>query len=124
MEILHQGTVRFAEVHFYFRIGLDDTYKTLAYASLFSLPDEAIYQHTHGVLTVCEYQGKQTEDEQNENADNLVVIEIESIIAVVGMAPFEKRGGDHNPSFYLAEKIGLDVYDRDATVAEDADDEE
>lgn len=106
MEILHQGTVRFAEVHFYFHIGLDDTYKTLAYASL--MPDEAIYQYTHGVLTVCEYQGRQTEDEQNENAESLVVIEIGSIIVVVGMAPFEKQGESHNPSFYLAEKIGLD----------------
>jgi len=87
------------------------------------MPDEAKYQHTHGVLTVCQYQGEQTEDEQNENAQNLVAIEIESIIAVVGMVPFGEREEGRNPSFYLAEKLGLDVYDWDTTVDEDADDE-
>ena len=87
------------------------------------MPNETIYQHTHGVLTVCHYQGEQTEDEQNENARNLVAIEIESIIAVVGMVPFGEREEGRNPSFYLAEKLGLDMYDWDTTVGEDADDE-
>ena len=87
------------------------------------MPNEAIYQHTHGMLTICQYQGEQIEDEQNENAHNLVAIEIESIIAVVGMVPFREQEEGRNPSFYLAEKLGLDVYDWDTTVGEDADDE-
>lgn len=122
MQVLHQGTIRFAEARFYFRIG-SDVRKTLAIASLFSMPDEAIYQHTHGVLTVCEYRGEQI-DEKKEDAQSLVVIEIESIKAVVGMVPFGERAEGQNPRFFLAEKLGLDVYDLGTTLGEDSDDEE
>ena len=54
----------------------------------------------------------------------LVVIEIESIMAVVGMVPFEEQGEGRDTRFYLAEKLGLDVYDRDAAAGEDSDDED
>ncbi|KAF9642953.1 hypothetical protein BDM02DRAFT_3105019, partial [Thelephora ganbajun] len=102
----------FAEARFYFCLG-SDARKTLALVSLFSMPDEAILQHTHGVLTVCEYQ-----DEAS-----LAVIEIKSIQVVVGMVPFGKRVEGHNPRYFLAEKLGLDVYNPYSTGSEDADDE-
>jgi len=88
------------------------------------MPDQAIHQKTHGVLTVCEYRGEQIDDEQNTNTRSLVVIEIESIKAVVGMVPFGERVEGQNPRFFLAEKLGLDVYDPGITLSEDADDEE
>jgi hypothetical protein len=65
------------------------------------VPDEVILQRTHGVLTVCEYIG----------ATRLDVIKIESIKAVVGMVPFCKQAGSRGPLYFLAEKLGLDVYE-------------
>jgi hypothetical protein len=99
-------------VHFFFRVGFDAR-KTLALVSLFSTPDEALHQHTYGVLTVCKYQGERS----------LVVIEIESISAVVGMVPFCKQVEGSDPMYFLAERLGLDVYDPNIIGGEDAGDE-
>jgi hypothetical protein len=101
--------IRFAEARFYFRIG-DEVRRTLALVSLFSKPDEELLQHSHGVLTVCEY----------EPVARLVVIDFESISAVVGMVPFGESVEGQNTRYFLAEKLGLDVYDP-AIVDEDDD---
>jgi hypothetical protein len=61
---------------------------------------------------VCHYHGDET----------LAVIEIESISAVVGMVPFENQAEDEYARYFLAEKLGLDVYDSD--IVGGADDEE
>ena len=97
--------------------------KTLALVSLFPRPDEDIHKYTCGVLTVCEYRGEGVEDLQSENAQSLAVVEVASIKAVVGMIPFGTRVEGQNPKFFLAEKLGLDVYDQDTT-GENSDDEE
>jgi hypothetical protein len=76
------------------------------------MPDEALRQYAQGVLTVCKYQGEQS----------LAVIEIESISAVVGMVPFHEQVESHDPRFYLAERLGLDVYDSGTIIGEDDDD--
>jgi hypothetical protein len=68
---------------------------------LFSAPDDTILRHTHGVLTVCGYQGDA----------GLTVIGVKSIVAVVGMVPFGEEVEGQNRRYFLAEKIGLDVYD-------------
>ena len=41
------------------------------------------------------------------------MIDIESIGAVVGMVPFSQQIEGQKPRFYLAEKLGLDVYSGD-----------
>jgi hypothetical protein len=92
--------VRFAEAQFYFRLP-DATDTAFALVSFFSKPDEEIIRRTHGVLTVCEYLGTEWLD----------VIKVGSIQAVVGMVPFCKQVEGRGPRFFLAEKLGLDVYD-------------
>jgi hypothetical protein len=77
--------------------------------SFFSTTDEEIFKQTHGVLTVCEYTGRAKLD----------VIKIESIQAVVGMIPFSGQVEGRRPMYFLAEKLGLDVYD---TVGNNEDD--
>ena len=77
-----------------------------------STQDEGLYQYSHGVLTVCDYHGD----------ESLAVIETESISAVVGMVPFGDEAEDEDPRYFLAEKLGLDVYDSD--IVGGADDEE
>lgn len=52
------------------------------------------------------------------------MLEVESINAVVGMVPFQKEVESRYPRFYLAERLGLDVYDPDSIVSEDAGNEE
>jgi hypothetical protein len=81
--VLHQGTIYFADL--YFCIG-NDNGRTLTLVLLFSQPDEAILQHTHGILAVCKHQGDA----------RLAVMEIESIRAIIGMVPFGEnvRGQD------------------------------
>ena len=64
----------------------------------------------HGVLTVCDYK----------DDNSLAVIEIESIRAVIGMVPF---GQWSEGQYFLAEKLGLDVYEPDASGSEDSSDE-
>ena len=54
----------------------------------------------------------------------MAVVEIESISAVVGMIPFGKAVEGRDPRFFLAEKLGLDVYDSINIGSEDAGDEE
>lgn len=49
------------------------------------------------------------------------MIEIESIIAVVGMVPFGEQDNGEAPSYFLAEKLGLDVYDSEIVGGGDTD---
>lgn len=99
-------------MRFYFRLG-DEDRETFALASLYSAPDEAILRYSHGTLTVCEYRGDAA----------LIVIGAESIKAVVGMVPFGKQAENDDPRFFLAEKLGLDVYETVVNVDEDVDNE-
>ena len=100
MQVLHQGTIRFVEVRFYFRAIVEGIEETLALGSLYSLADEYHRRCTHGALIVCKYEGEQ----------DLVVIRAKSILSIVGMMPFENEDGG-SCRFYLVEKPGLDVVD-------------
>ena len=102
--------IHFAEAHYYFRVGFNP-HKTLTLISLFSMPDEHLHEYSGGVLTVCDYHGD----------ESLAVIEIESIIAVVGMVLFGEQDNGEAPSYFLAEKLGLDVYDSEIVGSGDTD---
>jgi hypothetical protein len=75
------------------------------------MPDEDLFQYSHGTLVVCEHQGDA----------GLAVIGIESVKAVVGMVPFGEHTEGHNRRYFLAEKPGLDVYEQSG--GEDSDDD-
>ena len=49
------------------------------------------------------------------------MIEIGSIIAVVGMVPFGEQDNGEAPSYFLVEKLGLDVYDLEIVGGGDTD---
>ena len=108
-QITHQGTTRFCEARFYFRVGDGDVRETLALVSLYSVPDEAILERSYGTLTVCEYQDDAA----------LTIVGVKSIEAVVGMVPFGDQVEGHNPKYFLAEKLGLEVYETVLNVDED-----
>lgn len=69
--------------------------------SLYSPPDERLFQLTHGTLIVCEYQSEQA----------LIVINVKSILSVVAMIPFPFIAGGNENQYFTIEKIGLDVID-------------
>ena len=98
-QILYQGTIRFAEVKYFFIKNLGGELIGLAIVSLYSLPNEYLLQLTNDTLIVCGYQGDQS----------LAVIRVKLILSVVAMIPF--------PHFistrFMVEKIGLDVIDTD-----------
>ncbi|KIY50323.1 hypothetical protein FISHEDRAFT_64952 [Fistulina hepatica ATCC 64428] len=97
----------FGEVQYYFIMECDDKSITaLAMVSMYSPPDRALWEFSHGTLWRCEYQGQQ----------NLRVLPVSWIQAVVGMVPFpqlDENGIQHLPtntsSFFVVEKMGLDV---------------
>ena len=99
-QVLHQGTIQFVEVRFFFQATVEGTKATLALGSLYSPANEYHKTRTHGALVVCRYEGE----------ESLVVIRVNSIISVVGMMPFEEQHAGY-PQFYLVEKFGLGVVD-------------
>lgn len=53
---------------------------------------------------MCGYQGDAA----------LVIIDVKSIVSVVGMIPFPYTLDDRGDQYFVAEQIGLDVVDTDA----------
>ena len=84
--------------------------RVLALASLFSLPDEYLLQHSHMTLIVCEHRG----------GEALIVIDAKSILSVIAVVPFPFVVRGRNNQYYMVEKIGLDILEADV----DVDDEE
>jgi len=58
---------------------------------------------THNTLFVCQYQGE----------DDVVVINVKSILSVVAMVPFPFVVGGRYNQFFMIEQIGLDTVEID-----------
>ncbi|KAF9646784.1 hypothetical protein BDM02DRAFT_3156425 [Thelephora ganbajun] len=107
IKIFHQNVICFAEVKYYFVNNFGGTSIALTAVLLYSPADEYIFHLTHGTLCICEHQGE----------ENVVVVNVKSIISVVAMVPFPFIVRGCNNQYFMIEQIGLDVVDTDATVA-------
>ena len=96
-EILHQGTIRFAEVRFYFRATIAGVQESLALGSMYSPADDSIEEYSHGALNVFKHEGE----------DSLVVIKAISILSVVAMIPFRHEDGGNRFSLTNHPAIGM-----------------
>ena len=96
-QVLHQGTVRFAEVKFYFRATIAGVQESLALGSMYSPADDSIEEFSHGALNVFKYEGE----------DSLVIIKATSILSVVAMVPFRHEDGGNRFSLTDHPAIGM-----------------
>ena len=106
MQVIYQGTIRFAEAQFYFRAIVDGIEEALVLCSLYSPVDNIQRRYSNGALIVCRYQGE----------DQLVVIRAKSILSAVALVPFTQGG--RIGEFFLAEKFALGVVDTGDTTLE------
>ena len=84
---------------YYFQCRINGSVSTLAVVSLYSSPLPDLLIRSHGTLTSCKYLGDQ----------NLTVIDVKCIEAVVAMIPHNPPGVDANGYHFLVERPGLDV---------------
>ena len=123
------NTIEFAigEVQYYFRLNLSDRQLALAMISRYGPPNRALLKISSGALYSCRFLGN----------ENLIVVNAKSIQSVVGMvkhkvgeynSPLSQNYGDLNlpPDFgdntyYLVEKIGLEVLQMTDYVDEEED---
>ena len=103
LQILHHDGVWFAEVRFYFTKTIGDKLQAFALVSLYSPPNEHIIQSSHTTLVVCRYLG--------EGA--LRIVDVESILSVVAMIPFNFLIDNCSDQYFMIEKVGLDVVEAD-----------
>lgn len=98
MQVLHQGTIRFAEVQFYFQAIVGGIRETLAICSMYSPADGRRREYSNGALIVCTYGGR----------SELVVIQVKKILSVVAMVPLDEQDEGNN-EFFLVENCALGV---------------
>ena len=79
---------------------------------MWSDPDPWLLEESSQAVYACTYRGQ----------DNLEVIEVKTIFAVVAMVPMKPALGDHSLLFFLIDKPGLDTL-ASADVIDDNDDE-
>lgn len=77
----------------------EDKLRAFALVSLYSPPNEFLLQTSHTTLAVCKYQGERA----------LVVIDVESILSVVAMVPFDFLIDNDSDQYFMIEQVGLDV---------------
>ena len=77
LQILHDGTIHFAEVKYYFVKFYSET-RGFALVSPYSPPNKYLLHISHDTLVVCRYEGDAT----------LWAIDVKSILSVVAMVPF------------------------------------
>jgi hypothetical protein len=102
------------EVQYYFQLYLEDTCHSFAMLSKFTGPNQALLNLSSGALYSCQYLGK----------NNLAVCNVKSICSVVAMVKhppiisedlangYEELEGFMpimGNSYYLVEKLGLEV---------------
>jgi len=103
-QVLHQGTIRFIEVRFYFRATVAGVQESLALGSMYSLVDSDLEEHSYGALNVFKHGGE----------DSMVVINANSILSVVAMAPYKPEDGGCR--FSSIEHPALGLIDPDNTL--------
>ena len=110
LQILHDGTIYFAEVKYYFAKRFDGETRGFALVTPYSPPNEYLLQISHDTLVVCRYEGDVT----------LWVIDAKSMLSVVAMVPFPFLLNNRSSNYFMIEKVGLDVIEAD-TQDDDAD---
>jgi hypothetical protein len=102
--------ISIGEVQYFFRLRAPGETEAFALAmlSVYSPPDQALLNVSHGALKACTYFGQ----------ENLMVVDARSIISVVGMIPFPVLGeggvcaeacAQTQGKYFLYEKITLDT---------------
>ncbi|KDQ57311.1 hypothetical protein JAAARDRAFT_178964 [Jaapia argillacea MUCL 33604] len=104
VKIFYNGHYEFGEVQFFFRAQVQGKVVVLAVLSLFSRPDENVLQSSYNTVWLCKYQGDTA----------LVVIEVTSILSVVGMVAQKQmlEYGVEGPcavDYFVVEQSGLEV---------------
>lgn len=102
-EILWNDLIHFGEVKFYFTKIFEGETQAFALVSLYSPPNKYILRYSHGTLIVCRYQGEAMQ----------VVVDVESIVSVVAMVPFQYQIDGLDNYYFMIEKIGLDTIEVD-----------
>lgn len=102
-QILHDDVVHFAEVKFYFMKTFGGERQAFALVSLYSPPNKYLLRTSNDTLVVCRYEGEAA----------LCVIEAKSILSVVAMVPFPFLLDGRDNSYFMIEKVGLDVIEAD-----------
>jgi hypothetical protein len=95
--------IEFAEVLFYFQLyivaGGIHTNETFALVSKYSPPHAGILEESYHTLWSCTHG----------EIENMEVIPVKSIIAVVAMIPHNLTPNDPEQQYFLSEKPGLEV---------------
>ena len=86
-------------MQFYFRSKHTETECTYALVSMWSEPDAGLLKQSSQAVYKCSYRGQ----------DDLHVIKVTTISAVVAMVPMRPSEGDRCAHFFLVEKPGLDT---------------
>jgi hypothetical protein len=92
------GDIRFAEIYYYFRSFIGETEMSLAVVSLYSHPHKDLLEASYHTLLSCSYLGDVS----------LHVINVKSVMSVVGMAPHHPFPGALD-RYFVIEKPGLDI---------------
>jgi hypothetical protein len=87
---------KLAEVQYFFQVVINGEEKTVALVSLYTSPDQEVWNKSNQTLWVCYRQGDRA----------LKVIDVKTITAVVSMVPLPSGP---EGAFFLVEKPGLDV---------------
>jgi hypothetical protein len=92
------GDIRFVEIYYYFRSVIGETEMTLAIVSLYSRPHNDLLENSYHTLLSCSYMGD----------TSLCVIDVKSVMSVVGMVPHQPFPGALD-RYFVVEKPGLDI---------------
>ncbi|KAJ7479029.1 hypothetical protein FB451DRAFT_1032003, partial [Mycena latifolia] len=83
----------YAEIQFFFQTEVDDEDLTLALICRYSPPDPELLRDSFKTLLVCD----------ELHFDEMEVIEVDSILSVVGMIPFDEG------RVFVAHRLGLEI---------------
>ncbi|GLB43663.1 hypothetical protein LshimejAT787_1401750 [Lyophyllum shimeji] len=110
--------IRFADIHYFFRIKFGSIHHTLAVATLFTEPDADMFKSSHSTVCSCKL------------SDDVKAFHVKAIEALVSMVPFFKVAPDGTiitpeNEFFLVEKPGLEITQLlDPVDEEDSDNDE
>ncbi|TFK58852.1 hypothetical protein BDN72DRAFT_781498 [Pluteus cervinus] len=95
---------RFGEVQYFFQLNTSEGTRNLVLLSLYTRPDEQLYNSSHQTLYACRYTG----------SISLLVVEVTTILSVVGVAPLprcerEIEDNEYLEYVYIIEKPFLSV---------------
>lgn len=81
-QVLLEDETCYAEILYFFRVKTQSKEYILAAASLYSKPDEFLWNFSQKTLVVCDYLGD----------EDIVIFEAKNISDVIAMVPFKRQG--------------------------------